>query len=100
MERLWLCSLKYESIKKNLIKCKCFSCYKYYWEKFNEELKNKFKNTFTFSNNDINKYMLLLRKGVYPYEYTNDWERFKEIASGKEKFYNKFLTTHPIEKSL
>ena len=44
--------------------------------------------------------MLLLRKGVYPYEYTNDWERFKEIASEKEKFYNKFLTTHPIEKSL
>ena len=44
--------------------------------------------------------MLLLRKCVYPYEYTNDWERFKEIASGKEKFYNNFLTTHPIEKSL
>ena len=24
------CSIKYESIKNNLIKCKCLSCYKYY----------------------------------------------------------------------
>ena len=47
---------------------------------FNEKLKNKFKNTFKFSNNDINKLILLLRKGVYPYEYMDDWERFNEAA--------------------
>ena len=33
--------------------------------------------------------MLLLRKGVYPYDHTNEWERFKEIAlPKKEKLYN------------
>ena len=33
--------------------------------------------------------MLLLRKGVYPYDYRNDWERFNEIAlPEKEKLYN------------
>ena len=61
---------------------------KNYSEKLNEEL-NKFKNTFTFSKNDINIFMLLLRKGVYPYDYRNDWERFNEIAlPEKEKLYN------------
>ena len=35
----------------------------------NEELKKKFKNNFKFSNNDMNKFILLLRKGVRPSEY-------------------------------
>ena len=32
---------------------------------------------------------MLLRKGVYPYEYMNDWGMFnKTILPEKEKFYN------------
>ena len=31
--------------------------------------KKRFRNTFKFCNNDINKSILLLRKGVYPYKY-------------------------------
>ena len=82
-------SLKYESVKNNLIKYKCLSWNKNYSEKLKEELRNKFKNTFTFSKNDISKFMLLLRKDVYPYDYMNDWERFNEIAlPEKEKLYN------------
>ena len=27
------------------------------------------KKQFNFSNNDINKFILLLRNGIYPYEY-------------------------------
>ena len=34
--------------------------------------------------------MLLLRKGVYPYDHMNERERFKEIALPKrEKLYNR-----------
>ena len=47
---------------------KCLSCYEDYSNKLDEKLKNKFKNTFKFFNNDINKFVLLLRKSVYPYD--------------------------------
>ena len=33
---------------------------------------------------------MLLRKGVYPYEYMNSWERFDETSlPPKESFYSK-----------
>ena len=44
---------------------------------------------FKFSNNDINKFILLLRKGVYPHEYMGEWENFNElILPEKEEFYS------------
>ena len=83
------CFLEYESVKDNLIKYKCLSCNKDYSNKIDEELKKRFKNTFKFSNNDINKFILLLRKGVYPYEYMGDWEKFNETTlPEKEEFYS------------
>ena len=39
-------------------------------------LVKKFPNTYEFCNGNINKFILLLRKAVYPYEYTYSWERF------------------------
>ena len=42
------------------------------------ELINKFHNIYQFRNKDFNKFASLLRKGVYPYEYMNNWKRFKE----------------------
>ena len=40
---------------------------KEYWNKIDEESKKQFKNTFKFSSNDINKFILLLRKSNYPH---------------------------------
>ena len=82
------CFLEYESVTEKLIKYKCLSCNKGQSDKTDEELKNRFKNTFKFSNNDINKFILLLKKGVYPYEYMDDWEKSNETTSPeKEEFY-------------
>ena len=81
--------LEYESVKDNFIKCKYLSCNKDYSNKFKEKLKEQFKNTFKFSNNVINKLNLLLRKGVYPYEYIDDWEKFNETKiTEKEEIYS------------
>ena len=59
------CFLEYESVKENSIKYKCTSCNKDYLNKINEELRKGFKNTFQFCNNDIDKFILLLRKVIY-----------------------------------
>ena len=51
------------------------------------KIKKRFKNTFKFSYNDINKFILLLRKDVYPYEHMDDWEKFNEATlPEKEEF--------------
>ena len=46
------------------MKHKYLSCNKNYSNKLHEELPKRFKNTFKFSNNDINELVLLLAKGV------------------------------------
>ena len=48
---------------------------KCYSKKLDEKLKARLKNTFKFS---IKKFILLLRKGVYPYKYMDEWEKFNE----------------------
>ena len=48
---------------------------------------NKF---FGFEDYNGSQYKLLIRKGIYPYEYMDDWNRFKETAlPPKEAFYSK-----------
>ena len=47
-----------------------------------------FVNTYKFANPHINKFILLLQKEVYPYEYIDDWEKFNETSlSEKDDFY-------------
>ena len=76
--------LDYVTIKDNQGSCtqlilRCFSCKKNYEKDFNKELIQRFANIYEFCNGDLNKFILLLRKGVYPYEYMDKWERFNEI---------------------
>ena len=60
------CYYEYQSVKDNLLNYKCLSSNKDYSNKLDEKLKKLFKNTFKFSNNVIDKFILLLREGVYP----------------------------------
>ena len=53
-------------------------CNKNYQHKYDEKLKERFFNTRKFSNYDNYKFILLLGKGVYPYEYMDYWETFNE----------------------
>ena len=47
---------------------------------FNEKLKQRFFNTCTFSNHENNKFIFLLQKDVYLFEYMDDWEKFSETS--------------------
>ena len=68
---------------------RCFRCKKNYDKNFNKELIQRFANTYQFCNGDLNKFILLLRKGVYPYEYMDSWQRFDEASlPDKEAFYS------------
>ena len=42
------------------------------------KLKEQFFNICKSSNNDNNKFILLSPKGVYSYEYMDNWEKFNE----------------------
>ena len=54
-----------------------------------KELIEKFPNIYQFCNGDFNKFVLLLRKGVYPYECMDTWEKFDETSlPTKEDFYS------------
>ena len=68
---------------------KCIDCEKEYEKEINKELVERFVNTYKFCNNDINKFIMLLRKGVYPYEYMDEWNKFNEkVLPSKESFYS------------
>ena len=55
------CCLEYANVKDDLIEYKRFFCDKNY--------------------QNIYKFILLLQKGVCPYEYMENWEKFNEIYS-------------------
>ena len=77
------------SIKDNQLIFRCFRCKKNYEKDINKELLKRFANTYKFCNKDLNKFILLLRKGVYPYEYMDNWERFDgTLLPNRETFYS------------
>ena len=53
------------------------------WWKINEQ----FLNTHKFFNHDNDKFILLLQKGVYPYEYMDDWKKFNKKLLPEKYFY-------------
>ena len=44
---------------------------------------------YQFSNGDLSKFVLFFKKGVYPYEYMDSWERVNAISlPPKKDFYS------------
>ena len=72
------CFLEYTNFKDDLIEYIRGCCNKNYQLKFDEMLKEGFSNTCKYSYHDNNKFILLLSKDVYPYEYMDHLEKFSE----------------------
>ena len=91
-------SLDYIKSKNEKLILECYNCKQRYRKKLNKEIIKRFASTYEFCNDNtigsssserINKFVLLLRKAVYPYEYADTWERFSEISlPSKEDFYS------------
>ena len=81
--------LDFIKTKNEKLILKCFNCKSYYEKDFNKELIERFAGTYKFCNKNLNKLILLLRKGVCPYKYIENWERFDETSlPSKESFYS------------
>ena len=70
----------------------CVDCKKEYKKDINNKLKERFSNVHEFCGYVMNKFRTVLRKGVYPYEYVDEWNKFdeKELPV-KESFYSNLM---------
>ena len=76
--------------KNGRLNYKCKERKKSYTKIANESVKI-FPTQYKFCSGDLNKFFLLLRKYVCPYEYIDSWERFDEnTIPSKEAFYSEF----------
>ena len=75
-------------LKNNRLIYKCKEC-KEEWKRPLNKLIENFPSIYQFCNGNLNKFVMLLRKGVYPYEYMDSWEKFDETTlPPKEAFYS------------
>ena len=75
-------------LKNNELYYECKECNDESYKSING-LNKKFLNTYQFCNEDVNKFVLLLKKGVYPNEYMDNLEKFNETSiPDKEDFYS------------
>ena len=72
--------------KNNRLNYRCKECNGTSAKSVND-LIEKFPRMHKFCNGDLNKFVLLLRKGVYPYEYMDSWERFNETSLPDKKYF-------------
>ena len=81
--------LDYMTTKDEKLIFRCFSCKKNYKKYFNKDLIQRFANIYEFCNGDLNKFILLLRKGVYLYKYMDSWQKCDETSlPDKEAFHS------------
>ena len=81
--------------KNNRLNYRCKECKGTSTKSING-LIEKFPSLYQFCNGDLNKFVLLLRKGVYPYEYMDSWERFNETSLPPKKDFYSELTLEDI----
>ena len=85
----FMSNLCFVNVMNETLTFECVDCKKEYKKDVNNKLKERFSNVYEFCGYDMNKFITLLRKGVYPYEYMDEWNKFDEKESpSKQSFYS------------
>ena len=78
-----------KSNNRDMVRTRCKTCNSKEDQLF-FTLTNKFPSTFKLCRNNVEKFLLLLRKNVYPYEYMDNMKKFNEKELPTiDKFYSK-----------
>ena len=84
--------------KNGRLNYKCKECKTSYTKVPNGSINN-FPTLYKFRNANLSKFFLLLRKGIYPYEYMDSWERFDEnTIPPKKAFFSKLNLENITDK--
>ena len=59
-------------------------------------LIKRYHNTYQLCDNNIEKFKILLRKGIYPYEHMSSWKKFNEPVPLMKKYYYSELNDENI----
>ena len=81
--------------KNNRLSCKCKECGKGCFKSISGLIK-KFPLVYQFFKDDFNTFVLLLRRGVYSYEYMDSWERSNETSIPDKKAFHSELNLKDI----
>ena len=89
-----------DNMSGNFSSIECKSCTENNWceecKKVIEGLIKKFPSVYQFYKGDFNKFILLLRKGVYRYEDMDNWGKFDETAIPPKENFNSKLNLEGI----
>ena len=86
---------EFVGFKNNRLNYRCKEC-KGTSVKSVNDLFQKFPRMHKFCNGDLNKLVMLLRKGVYPYKQMDSWEKFNETSFPSKKHFYSELTLEDI----
>ena len=87
-------------LKNNRFIYKLKECKKEWKIPLNKLIEN-FPSTYQFCKGNLNRFIMLLEgKGVYPYEYMDNWEKFNEISlPPKKDFYSELNLKNITDKN-
>ena len=82
-------------LKNNRLNYRCKECNGASNKSVND-LIEKFSRMYKFCNDNLNKFVMLLRKSAYPYEYMDNYERFNKTSLPSKKDFYSELTLEDI----
>ena len=86
---------KFIDLSNKKSRYKCLKCNDISYKSI-KPLIEKFPNTYRLSNEDNQKFILLIRKGVYPYEYIDDWSKLNETELPSKNAFHSNLNMNDI----